>query len=95
LSFSRPPARQVARILPDGRAGGPYLTYVNPSPADGAFARMARTLDELTPIVTDPGALRYFPRLTGSGVAFVARAVRPGRTRARLRGWRGTSPPSG
>lgn len=28
----------------------------------GAFERMARTPDQLTAIVTDPGALRYLPR---------------------------------
>jgi hypothetical protein len=57
----RQATRQVARILPDGRAVGLYLTYVNPS-RPGAFERMARTLDEMTTIATDPGALRYLPR---------------------------------
>ena len=59
---SRQAVRDVARIFADGRAVGLYLTYTNPSPEVGAFERMARTLDELTAIVTDPGALRYFPR---------------------------------
>ena len=59
---SRQAARQVFRIFPDGRAVGLFLTYTNPSPTDGAFERMARTLDELAAIVTDPGALRYLPR---------------------------------
>jgi hypothetical protein len=59
---TRQAIREVFRSFPDGRAVGLLLTYTNPSPADGAFERMARTLDELTAIVTDPGALRYLPR---------------------------------
>lgn len=52
--------RHVARIFPDGRVLGLTLDYSGP-PAEG-FARMVRTLDELTAIVVDPAALRYFPR---------------------------------
>jgi hypothetical protein len=62
VGSSRQATRQVYRTFPDGRAVGLYLTYTNPSPAEGAFERMARTLDELTAIVTDPGAVRYLPR---------------------------------
>ncbi|MFL6129049.1 MAG: hypothetical protein ACJ73E_08275 [Mycobacteriales bacterium] len=58
----RQAGREAYRVYPDGRAVGLFLTYTNPSPAEGAFERMARTLDELTAIVTDPAALRYLPR---------------------------------
>jgi hypothetical protein len=58
----RQAAREAYRAYPDGRAVGLFLTYTNPSPADGAFERMARTLDQLTAIVNDPAALRYVPR---------------------------------
>ena len=54
-------SRQVARVFPGGRAVSLHLTYTNPS-RPGAFERMARTLDEMTAIATDPGALRYLPR---------------------------------
>ena len=54
--------RDVSRIFRDGRAVGLHLTANGPSPSDGAFARMARTLEELTAIVTDPEALQHVPR---------------------------------
>jgi hypothetical protein len=53
--------RDVTRILPGGRTVSIGLGY-NGSPAwKRSFDRHVLSLDELTAIVTDPGALRHFP----------------------------------
>jgi hypothetical protein len=54
--------RDATRIFPDGRTVTVGLSY-NFMPAwKKSFDRHVLSLDELASIVTDPGALRYFPR---------------------------------
>jgi hypothetical protein len=53
------PVRYVGRVFPDGRAIGIYLNFTG---GGGSFERLSRSLDQLAALVTDPQALRYFPR---------------------------------
>jgi hypothetical protein len=54
--------RDVTRILPDGRTVSLGLVYNMTPPWKRSFDRHVLSLDQLTAIVTDPAALRYFPR---------------------------------
>jgi hypothetical protein len=53
--------RDATRIFPDGRTVSIGLVYNLQPKWKASFDRHALSLDQLAAIVTDPGALRYFP----------------------------------
>jgi RNA polymerase sigma factor (sigma-70 family) len=54
--------REATRIFPDGRTVTAGLAYNGQPSYKRSFDRHVLSLDELAALVTDPGALKFFPR---------------------------------